>query len=72
MLHYLDLHEICVSSGSACNAKRTETSHVLRAIGLPEFLAQGTLRITYGYENTQEEAIQLAKAIVAGYGKLKR
>ena len=70
MLHYLDLHCICISSGSACNSSSTQISHVLQAIGLPDNLALGTLRITFGTENTEDDAKQVAGYIVKGYEKL--
>ncbi len=49
----LDFAGICASSGSACSSASLEPSHVLTAIGLPADLAQGSLRITLGTENTE-------------------
>ena len=51
----LDFAGICASSGSACSSASLEPSHVLTAIGLPAHLAQGSLRITFGRENTEED-----------------
>ena len=51
----LDFAGICASSGSACSSASLEPSHVLTAIGLPADLAQGSLRITVGKQNTDEE-----------------
>lgn len=51
----LDMEGICVSSGSACTAGSIDPSHVLLAIGLPEKIAHGSLRLTIGEENTEEE-----------------
>ncbi|MGF7397025.1 cysteine desulfurase NifS [Thermoanaerobacterium thermosaccharolyticum] len=51
----LDMEGICVSSGSACTAGSIDPSHVLLAIGLPEEIARGSLRLTIGEENTEEE-----------------
>jgi cysteine desulfurase len=51
----LDVLGICASSGSACTAGSTETSHVLRAMGIPERWARGQLRLTVGHENTRDE-----------------
>lgn len=70
MLHYLDLHGICVSSGSACNSKSTEVSHVLQAIHLPDEYARGTIRITLGVSNTQEDIIAIAAHFRKAYDKL--
>ncbi len=51
----LDLAGIMASSGSACTSGSLEPSHVLHAIGLPDRLAQASLRITLGRENTMAE-----------------
>lgn len=51
----LDMQGICVSSGSACSSGATEPSHVLKAIGLPVELAKGSVRLSLGRENTDEE-----------------
>ena len=56
ILHRLDLHKIYISTGSACDSVRTEISHVLKAIQLDDTLAKGTVRISFGYDNTTEEA----------------
>ena len=56
ILHRLDLRGICVSTGSACNSKETEISHVLQAIHLSEDYARGTIRISLGKDNTGDEA----------------
>ncbi len=55
MLLNLDEHGICASSGSACTAGSIEISHVLKALGLPDRLAQGSLRLTTGSQNTEED-----------------
>jgi cysteine desulfurase len=64
LLHRLDLMGICVSTGSACDSKNTQISHVLKAIGLDEQYATGTIRISMGKNNTPEEAIQIAQALI--------
>ena len=64
LLHRLDLMGICVSTGSACNSVNTQISHVLQAVGLPIEYAQGTIRISLGKGNTQEETETIAKAIL--------
>ena len=55
LLLKLDLKGICASSGSACSSGSSNPSHVLMAIGLPNELAQGSLRVTFGEENTKED-----------------
>lgn len=51
----LDMAGICASSGSACTSGSLEPSHVLLAIGLSKELARGSLRLTIGKENTEED-----------------
>lgn len=63
LLHRLDLMGICVSTGSACDSKNTEISHVLKAIKLDEKLALGTIRISLGRENTEADVAVIADAI---------
>ena len=55
ILFSLDLAGIAVSSGSACSSGSLEPSHVLLALGVPEELAHGSIRFTFGKENTIEE-----------------
>lgn len=55
LLHRLDLMGISVSTGSACNSEITQISHVLREIGLDNQLAKGTIRISLGKTNTEED-----------------
>lgn len=64
LLHVLDLQGIAVSTGAACNSKFIEISHVLKAIDLPEKLAKGTLRITFGPDNSVAQAQYIADKIV--------
>ncbi len=55
ILHRLDLAGICISTGSACDSQNTQVSHVIKAIGVPEEYANGTIRISLGKNNTSEE-----------------
>lgn len=55
LLVLLDMEGICASAGSACNAGSLDPSHVLTALGLPEALAHGSLRLTLDEENTMED-----------------
>lgn len=65
LLHRLDLKGICVSTGSACNSKNTQISHVLEAMHMPEQYALGTIRISLGKDNTLEEAISIANVLAS-------
>ncbi len=64
LLLRLDAEGIAVSTGSACSSKKTVASHVLTAIGLKPEEAHGSLRITLGRENTDEEVDFVARTIV--------
>lgn len=55
LLLWLDIANIAASSGSACTSGSLDPSHVLLAIGLPHEIAHGSLRVSIGEENTQEE-----------------
>ena len=59
----LDLSGIAASSGSACSSGSLEPSHVLLALGQTAELARGSLRITLGKENTEEEVYYLLKVL---------
>lgn len=64
ILHRLDLMHIYISTGSACNGKDTTISHVIEAIGVPAEYAKGTIRISFGHDNTVSDAENLAKALI--------
>jgi len=55
LLLNLDMKGIAASSGSACTSGSLDPSHVLLAIGLPHEIAHGSLRLTLGEENTEED-----------------
>ena len=63
LMHLLDLRGIAVSTGAACDGKNTATSHVIQAIGVHEDYANGTLRISFSHENTEEDARIIAKIL---------
>ena len=55
LLLLLDRKGIAASSGSACTSGSLDPSHVLLAIGLPHEVAHGSLRLSVGEYNTDEE-----------------
>lgn len=63
ILFTLDSHGICASAGSACATGSLLPSHVLSAMGVPEIFASGTLRITFGMENTKEDIDYLVECL---------
>lgn len=64
LLHRLDLMGICVSTGSACDSLNTQISHVIRAIKIPEQYAKGTIRISLGKNNNEEDVKKIADALI--------
>lgn len=64
LLHRLDLMGISVSTGSACDSENTHISHVLKAIQISEKYAKGTIRISLGYENTEEEILYIVRSLI--------
>lgn len=63
MLLLLDSKGICASSGSACTSGSLDPSHVLLAIGLPHEKAHGSLRISLGHFNTEDEVDYLLEVL---------
>lgn len=63
ILHRMDLMGISISTGSACDSVNTEISHVLKAIRLDERLAKGTIRISLGKDNREEDVDGILAAL---------
>lgn len=63
LLMKLDEKGICASAGSACSSGSNMPSHVLTAIGLTSEYAEGTLRVTFGDENTKEDVEYLVTSL---------
>lgn len=66
----LDLDDICVSGGSACNSGDIKPSHVLKAIGLSDKCAKASIRITFD-EMTNEEIEYLVSHIKMRVNQLR-
>jgi cysteine desulfurase len=65
------LPEFALSAGSACASGSGEPSHVLRAIGLPDALARGSLRIGLGRSNSGPQVDRLAERLIEEVGRLR-
>jgi len=65
LLLLLDEKGIAVSAGSACssNDKTHNASHVLQAIGLNQFEARGSIRVSFGRYSTEDDLEQFKKAL---------
>lgn len=64
LLHRLDLNGIYISTGSACDGKMNQISHVIRAIKVREDYAEGTIRISFGKFNSINDAESIAHTLV--------
>ena len=64
LMHRLDLKNICVATGSACNSRQTKISHVLQALKVPQDYIRGTIRITFGKENSYDDAKTIGKHLI--------
>ncbi|NTV90466.1 MAG: aminotransferase class V-fold PLP-dependent enzyme, partial [Clostridiales bacterium] len=71
LLLMLDMKGIAASSGSACTSGSLDPSHVLLAIGLPHEIAHGSLRLTFGDENTMEDVDRLMETLPVIVQKLR-
>lgn len=67
----LQLKDIAVSRGSACNANLVSPSHVLKAMGHSDELALGSLRISLGKHTTEQEVDRAVESIRSVVNQLK-
>ena len=63
LLMQLDRSGIAVSSGSACTSGKTEPSHVLKAMKVPDELALSSVRVSFGKDNTIADVDKLLQAL---------
>lgn len=64
LMHMLDLRGICISTGSACDSTNQQVSHVIKAIDVPADYREGTIRITFGKDNTEKNIQDIADALI--------
>jgi cysteine desulfurase len=72
LLMHLDLAGIACSSGSACTTGAIEPSHVLTAMGVPVDLAIGSLRFSFGRQNTRADVDRVLDALPGIVGKVRK
>ncbi len=72
LLLSLDLEGVACSSGSACTSGSLDPSHVLLALGLPHEIAHGSLRLTLGDDNTQEDVDYVLEKLPGIVNRLRR
>ncbi len=73
MLYQLNAHGICASSGSACTSGSLEPSHVLQAMHVPFTAVHGSVRLSLGRYNTDEDvdrALEVFPEVVANLRRL--
>ncbi len=71
MILNLDMKGVAASTGSACSSTSLEPSHVLLAIGLKPEEAHGSLRLTLGLDNTQEDVDYVVSILPEIVNKLR-
>ncbi|MDP4087020.1 MAG: cysteine desulfurase family protein [Bacillota bacterium] len=71
-IHALEQEHIFVSTTSACSSKKKSPSKTLLAMGVPEPIADSSIRISLSYENTEEEAAAVLNAIKRVVNKLRK
>ena len=71
LLLLLDMNEICISSGSACDSKSIQVSSTLKSIGVDEYYIHGTIRITLSDDITFDELDYVYEKIIQGVGRLQ-
>jgi cysteine desulfurase len=67
----LDMKGFATSTGSACSTRSTETSHVLKALGVRPEDSRGSLRISLSKFNSMEEADRFLEVIPEVIGRLR-
>ncbi|MBQ7256155.1 MAG: cysteine desulfurase NifS [Abditibacteriota bacterium] len=71
LILFLDMAGVCASSGSACTSGSLDPSHVLLAIGLKHEEAHGSLRLTLGKDNTEEDINLVAEKLPGIVNRLR-
>lgn len=72
LLELLDAKGICASGASACKSADKEPSHVLRAMGIPDEISKGTIRMTLSENNTIEEIEEVIEEIKRNVENLRK
>jgi cysteine desulfurase len=71
LLVLLDESGVCASAGSACASGAIEASHVLRAMGVPEPSALGSVRLSLGHTTTADDVELASKVIPEAVARLR-
>ncbi len=71
ILMLMDRNGVAVSSGSACSSGSLDPSHVLLAMGVPIEVSHGSIRFSFGKDNTMEEVDYAVNILVDTISKLR-
>lgn len=71
ILMLMDRHGVAVSSGSACSSGSLDPSHVLLAMGVPIEVSHGSIRFSFGKDNTMEEVDYAVDKLIDTISKLR-
>jgi cysteine desulfurase len=72
LLINLDMQGVAVSTGSACSSGSLEPSPVIRALGRNDELARGSIRFSFGKDNTDEELAHVLEVLPRAVENLRR
>lgn len=72
LLHYLEMSNIYISTGSACNSKTKMYSYVLNSMGLDDSLKESAVRISFSKLTTLEEIEYASKIIIEKVTELRK
>ncbi|MBI5815412.1 MAG: cysteine desulfurase NifS [Nitrospinae bacterium] len=71
LLINLDMNGIAISTGSACSSGSLDPSHVLMAMGIPHEIIHGSLRFSFGHENTIEDVDYVMERLPGVINKIR-
>src|SRR5215213_1633885 len=71
LLINLDLEGVAVSTGSACSSGTLEPSPVIRALGVDDELARGSIRFSFGKDNTENEVEYVVEVLAKAVDRLR-
>ena len=72
LLIHLDMQGVAVSSGSACSSGTLEPSPVIQALGRNDELARGSIRFSFGKDNTEEDVDYVLEVLTNAVESLRR
>ncbi|HSK64925.1 MAG TPA: aminotransferase class V-fold PLP-dependent enzyme, partial [Pyrinomonadaceae bacterium] len=71
LLINLDLQGVAVSTGSACSSGTLEPSPVIRALGVDDEIARGSIRFSFGKDNTDADVDYVVEVLAQAVARLR-